>query len=139
MKTMKIALSSMVVITASCLAAAQQSDSFDGCAKQFQGKGKIRVSPGVIEGLVLKKTMPEAVDLRPVRNSNVKVKVMIDETGTVQCAAGIEGDSSLYERSIQAAREWKFRPYILNGQPIVVESAFYFHFNKGKVSAKFSY
>lgn len=139
MKRMNIALGLIVAIAASFLAAAQQSDHFDECAKQFQSKVKIRVSPGVIQGLVLKKAMPEAADLRSARDSDVKVKVMIDESGAVQCAAGIEGDSALYERSIKAAREWKFKPYVLNGQPIVVESAFYFHFNKGKVSAKFSY
>ena len=93
----------------------------------------------MIGGLVLEKALPDAADMDPSKDFNIKVKVMIDETGTVKCAAGIEGDQELYERSTRTAQQWKFRPYMLNGKPIVVESAFYFHFSKGKVEGKFSH
>jgi TonB-like protein len=117
----------------------QRDQTFDECAKQFQGKIKIRLAPAVISGLVLKEALPDAADMDPSRDFNIKVKVMIDETGTVKCAAGIEGDQELYERSTRTAQQWKFKPYIVNGKPLVVESAFYFHYSKGKVEGKFSH
>ncbi|HEY2496370.1 MAG TPA: energy transducer TonB [Candidatus Angelobacter sp.] len=136
---MQIVFILMLASATSCWAATQTSDQpFDECAKQFQNKTKIRVSPGVIEGLLLKRALPDAAHIDPSKSSDIKVKIMIDDTGAVKCAAGVEGDPELYERSTKAAEEWKFRPYTLNGNPIVVESALYFHYRNGKVKGNFS-
>jgi hypothetical protein len=139
MKTIRIVFILVLACAAPCWATQQQDQTFDECAKQFQDKIKIRLAPGVISGLVLEKALPDAADLDPSKDFDVKVKVMIDETGTVKCATGIEGDPELYERSTKTAQQWKFRPYILNGKPVVMESAFYFHYSKGKVEGKFSH
>ena len=122
---------------APCCAAQQQSQAFDECAQQFHGKTKLRVSPGVIGDLVLKKALPDAADMDPSRKFDIKVKVMIDETGAVKCAVGIEGDQEFYERSTRTAKQWQFKPYMLNENPVIVESAFYFHYSKGRVEARF--
>lgn len=98
---------------------------------------KIRVSPGVVQGVVLKKVIPDASDLKSLKNSDVKTTFEIDETGAVAFAQGTEGDPALYDRCINAIKEWRFRPYLLNGHPIIVESYVYFHFNKGKASVLF--
>jgi Gram-negative bacterial TonB protein C-terminal len=139
MKTIRIVFILVLAWAAPCWATQQQDQAFDQCARQFRGKIKIRLAPGVISGLVLKKALPDAADMDPSRAFDIKVQVMIDETGTVKCAAGIEGDQELYERSTRTAQQWKFRPYILNGKPVVAESAFYFHYSKGKVEGKFSH
>ena len=99
---------------------------------------KLRVSPGVIGGSSVKIVLPDASGLRAVQNSTVKVKVLIDQTGAVRCAIGVEGDSALYQRSSNAALASSFMPYVLNGEPVVVESAVYFHYNRGKVTVAFS-
>ena len=97
----------------------------------------IRVSAGVIQGLVQQKVLPDAVDLKSVKNADVRVKVRIDESGNVACAMGDDGDPALFERSESAAKEWKFKPYLVNGKPVIVESVFYFHFiGRRKVAAK---
>lgn len=128
----------LALVCAAPCCAAQQDQTFDECARQFQGKMKITVAPGVESGLILKKALPDAADMDPSRKFDIKVKVMIDETGTVQCAAGVEGDQELYERSTRTAKQWQFKPYILNGKPVIVESAFYFHYSKGRVEGNFS-
>jgi hypothetical protein len=139
MKTIRIVFILVLAWAAPSWATQRQDQTFDECAKQFQDKIKIRVAPGVISGLVLKKALPDAADMDPSKDFDIKVKVMIDETGTVKCAAGIEGDQELYERSARTAQQWKFKPYIVNGKPMVVESAFYFHYSKGKVEGRFSH
>jgi outer membrane biosynthesis protein TonB len=136
MKPMKI-LMTLLMLSAGFSVAVAQQESFDDCAKRMQGKQKIRVAPGVIQGLVQQKAVPDAADLKSLKNGDVRVKIAIDESGNVVCASGQHGDSALFERSVEAARKWKFKPYLLDGKPLIVESAFYFHFSKGKVTAKF--
>jgi hypothetical protein len=127
----------MLIVSSICAFGQQPQESFDDCSRRVQGTEKLRVSSGVIQGLILKQALPDAADLRSIRNSDVKVKLLIDQTGTVQCAAGIDGEPSLYDRSAKAAKEWKFRPYLLNGNPVILESALYFHYHKGKATTKF--
>jgi hypothetical protein len=97
----------------------------------------IRLSPKVAEGLVLKKVMPDVSDLKSSKNSEVRVLFEISEAGTVDWAAGIEGNRSLFERSTKAMRQWQFKPYLVNGRPFRVDSSIYFYFSEDKVEAKF--
>ena len=140
----KIKLAMIVFLAASCASLAAQSslmtpnsEPFKACIKPMSGRYTIRVRAGVIQGLVQQKPLPDAADLKSVKNADVRVKVRIDESGNVACAMGDDGDSALFERSETAAKGWKFKPYMVNGKPVIVESVFYFHFNKGKVTAKF--
>ena len=81
--------------------------------------------------------MPDASDLKSIKNSDVRILFEISEAGTVDYALGIEGNSRLFERSTKAMRQWQFKPYLVNGHPFRVDSSIYFHFNEGKVEAKF--
>ncbi|MGH9566767.1 MAG: hypothetical protein ACRD4I_12330, partial [Candidatus Angelobacter sp.] len=81
--------------------------------------------------------VPNASDLKSDRDSDVRVKITVDQHGSVVCAKGTEGDTALFQRSEEASRRWTFRPYLLNGNPIIVESSFVFHFHKGKASVRF--
>jgi TonB-like protein len=134
MKPIAVAL---VILFATGLALAQSQSPFGGCVKQTPGNLRIRVSPEVIEGQVIQKALPNASDLKSVKKSDVKVHILIDESGGVACAAGMQGDPALYERSTEAAKKWKFKPYLINGSPVAVDSWFTFHYDKGKVTAKF--
>jgi outer membrane biosynthesis protein TonB len=131
-------LRTLIFVIATCLIALaqQQSSSVVDGAKKVPVK--IRVSSGVIQGLVLSKSVPDAADLKSIKNSEVKVVFEIDESGKVGWAAAKEGSSALFERCTNAIRNWQFKPYLLNGQPVFVESYVYFHFNKGKASVSFS-
>ncbi|MGZ7057546.1 MAG: energy transducer TonB [Candidatus Angelobacter sp.] len=138
MKTIKVVLT--MVIAACCSSViAQDKESFDDCSRKVHSTAKMRVSQGVIEGLVKHKALPDASDLRSIKDADVKVKIVIDESGAVACAEGVEGDPVLYPRSVGAARNWKFQPYLLNGKPVVLESSFGFRYDKGKVRATFSH
>ncbi len=125
-----------VFIVMAGLAVAQQQ-SVDGSTGKPAPRQRIRVTSRVVQGLVLKKVVPDAADFKSLKNSNVKIAFEIDEAGAVESAKAIEGDPALYDRSVKAIREWRFKPYLLDGHPIVVESYVYFHFNKGKASVLF--
>lgn len=91
----------------------------------------IRVSGGVILGLVERKTMPEY----PVEamtegiQGGVIFKIDVDETGKIVLSVPVEGDPLLVAASVDALRDFHFRPYLLNGSPVRVESQLGFNFS----------
>ena len=52
----------------------------------------------------------------------VVLGVVINETGDVESVKLINGDPLLAPAAIDAVKQWKYRPYILNGEPTVVET-----------------
>lgn len=50
----------------------------------------------------------------------VRVKLFVDEAGDVTDAQVIEGDDVFKKSAIDAAKKWKFKPFIRNGKPIKV-------------------
>jgi protein TonB len=133
---MKFRWLALLIILATCFTLAQQESGTAPAASPTPRK-KIRVSAGVIRGQVLKKVLPDAADLKSLKNSEVKITFLVDPTGKVELAEGAGGDPALYDRSIQAIKEWRFRPWVVNGERIYLDSYVYFRFNKGKASALF--
>jgi hypothetical protein len=52
----------------------------------------------------------------------VVIKVSIGPDGHVKDASVVSGPPSFYQQSLEAAREWVFRPFIVMGQPRAVET-----------------
>lgn len=50
----------------------------------------------------------------------VRLKLLVDEAGDVADAQVIEGDDIFKQSAIDAAKKWKFKPFIRNGKPIKV-------------------
>jgi len=98
---------------------------------------RIRLSTGVIKDLVRKKKLPDASDLRGElqEEQRVRVGILINGQGDVACAHVKEGLPLLAERSIEAAKEWKFIPYLLHDKPIAVESTIEFLYKGPKVKS----
>lgn len=64
----------------------------------------------------------------------VIVKMTVSETGDVKSAEAVTGDPTLANAAVTAARQWKFKPFIKDGKPIIVETSvpfdFYFKSNE---------
>jgi ribonuclease PH len=98
----------------------------------------IPVSTGVAAGLVKKKVRPDVSGLEHSKaKSDVPVRVLIGKDGIVRCAVAENGDSDLWARSVNAAKQWQFRPYLLNGEPVIIETMIEFTFNKSRVSVHY--
>ena len=81
---------------------------------------KLRVSPGVAEGLVLRKVNPR---YPPEARKNhiqgdVILQIEIDKRGNVARLKVAQGDPTLAEAAVDAVRQWKYKPYVLNGEPV---------------------
>lgn len=52
----------------------------------------------------------------------VTLAVHISKEGDVINVKPISGDSELIKISVDAVKQWKYKPYILNGEPVEVET-----------------
>ena len=60
----------------------------------------------------------------------VVIQVMIDEQGNVTDARAISGPKLLQETSVNAARQAKFSPTLLSGEPVKVTGVLVFNFGR---------
>ena len=58
----------------------------------------------------------------------ILVKFTVSETGSVDNPTLVSGDPLLGQAAIEAAKEWKFKPFIKNGQPTIVPASLSFDF-----------
>jgi protein TonB len=85
---------------------------------------RVRVSEGVMQGLVLKKVSPEyPQDAKKDHiQGAVELQVVVDKKGNVANIKVVGGPERLVPASINAVKQWKYRPYLLNGDPMEVET-----------------
>lgn len=93
-------------------------------AQLDKSRMRIRVSMGVEEGLLTKKVAPvyPAEAKRAKAKGFVVLGAEISRTGDVQKLWIDEGDPLLTGAAVDAVRQWKYRPYLLNGEPVIVET-----------------
>ncbi len=85
---------------------------------------RVRVSRDVMSGYVLKKVppiYPEAARKARVQGT-VVVKVRLTKGGDVENIEMLSGHPMLVPAAIEAVKQWKYKPYLLNGDPIAVET-----------------
>jgi len=85
---------------------------------------KIAVSPGVMQGYLLVKTVPKypAIAKEAHIQGTVVLQVTISKTGTIEELHVVSGAPLLWQASIDAVKTWRYRPYLLNGVPVDVET-----------------
>jgi len=52
----------------------------------------------------------------------VELRAIISKTGTIENLAVVSGHPMLVKSALEAVRQWRYRPYLLNGDPIEVET-----------------
>ncbi len=85
---------------------------------------RVRVSQGVTQGLLIRKVQPAYPPLaRQARiQGNVVLAAEISKDGTIQNLHLISGHPMLAPAAIEAVKQWRYKPYILNGEPVEVET-----------------
>jgi TonB family protein len=85
---------------------------------------RVRVSQGVEQALLLTKVQPQyPPDAKDQRIQGVVLlSVTIDKEGNVANIQVVSGPESLVPASIEAVKQWKYRPYLLEGTPVEVET-----------------
>jgi len=52
----------------------------------------------------------------------VELLATVSKEGRISNIKVVSGDSMLTSAAIEAVRQWQYRPYLLNGQPLEVET-----------------
>jgi periplasmic protein TonB len=85
---------------------------------------RVRVSQGVSEGLLIHQVKPTYPPLaRQARiQGQVVLQAAIGKDGGIQNLRLVSGHPMLAPAAIDAVKQWKYRPYFLNGEPVEVDT-----------------
>jgi len=85
---------------------------------------RVRVSSGVSTGLLIRKVPPTYPPLaRQARIQGVVIlQAQISKDGTIQNLQLISGHPMLAPAAIEAVKQWRYKPYLLNGEPVEVDT-----------------
>src|ERR1039458_344714 len=85
---------------------------------------RIRISQGVAKGLLIQRvgracpTLPRAARVQ----GDVILSAVIDINGQITTLQLVSGHPMLVPAAIAAVKQWRYKPYLLNGQPVEVET-----------------
>jgi len=85
---------------------------------------RVRVSQGVSQGLLVRRVQPNYPPLaRQARISGtVVLHAVISKDGSIENLTLVSGHPMLAPAAIDAVKQWKYRPYLLNGEPVEVDT-----------------
>jgi protein TonB len=85
---------------------------------------RVRISQGVTKGLLVHRVEPTyPVLARTARvQGEVVLTAIISTTGEIENLQLVSGHPMLVPEAIAAVRQWRYKPYLLNGQPVEVET-----------------
>jgi protein TonB len=91
----------------------------------------LRVSSGVAEGLIKHKVSPKYP--REAREQGIQGDVLlqgtIDTNGNLVDLKVLQGDPILVKAAVDAVKKWKYRPFILKGEPVDVDTTIKIEFH----------
>ena len=96
----------------------------------------VRVSQGVAQGLLVRGVRPLYPPLaRQARiQGTVILRAIVGKDGSIENLQLVSGHPMLAAAAIEAVRQWRYRPYTLNGAPVEVETEITVNFVLGSGS-----
>ena len=84
----------------------------------------LNISQGVSQGLLTKKVVPTypAIALQTRAEGSVTILVTITKSGSIGQTKVLRGDPRLSPAAVSAVKQWKYKPYLLDGQPVEVQT-----------------
>jgi protein TonB len=78
----------------------------------------------MMEGNLIHKVQPDYPPLaRQARiQGPVVLQAVISRDGAIENLQVVSGHPMLVQAAVQAVRQWRYRPYVLNGEPVEVET-----------------
>jgi protein TonB len=94
----------------------------------------LNVSSGVMAGNLLEKTMPQyPLIAKEARIQGIVIlQATISKSGSIENLRVIGGPPMLQQAAMDAVRSWRYKPYLLNGEPVEVETTINVVFNLGE-------
>jgi protein TonB len=85
---------------------------------------RVRISQGVTKGLLIRRVEPTYPPLaRSARvQGEVVLSAIISTNGAIENLQLVSGHPMLVPAALTAVKQWRYKPYLLNGQPTEVET-----------------
>jgi protein TonB len=86
--------------------------------------GPIHVTSTAEAVLLIQKTMPIYPPIARAAHieGTVRLAATISKTGTIENLRVTSGQAMLQQAALDAVKTWRYRPYLLDGQPVEVET-----------------
>jgi protein TonB len=80
---------------------------------------------GVAEGMNVQKVTPSYPEEAKTKHihGDVILYVVIDKQGNVISTRAVSGDPLLAEAAVNAVKQWKYKPFLLNDEPVAIETS----------------
>jgi protein TonB len=93
----------------------------------------VKVSQGVIAGNIISRPDPVYPPIAKAAHVQgvVILHAIISKQGTIEGLTVISGPPMLQSSALDAVRRWRYKPYILNGDPTEVETTINVNFTFG--------
>jgi TonB family protein len=84
----------------------------------------VNVSQGISRGLLVKTVQPNypSVALRMRVEGPVELMATITKSGDISAVKILSGDTNLAHAAADAVKQWKYKPYLLNGEPVEIQT-----------------
>lgn len=85
---------------------------------------QVQVGQTVSQGLLVYKVQPSYPPLaRQARvQGTVVLRAVIGKDGTIQDLSVVSGHPMLTKAALDAVKQWRYKPYLLNGEPVLVQT-----------------
>jgi protein TonB len=85
---------------------------------------KVTISAGVMVGMLLQKTQPIYPPIAKAARveGTVVLQATISKAGTIENLRVISGPAMLQPSAVSAVKSWRYKPYLLNNEPVEVET-----------------
>ena len=85
---------------------------------------KVNISAGVAVGMLIQKTTPSYPPIAKAArvSGTVVLQATISKGGTIENLRVVSGPAMLQQAAMDAVKTWRYRPYLLNNEPVEVET-----------------
>jgi protein TonB len=85
---------------------------------------KLRISSGVAEGNLINRVEPQYPQMAKIAHvqGDVVLQALISKNGAIENLRAISGHPILIQAAMDAVKQWRYKPYLLNGEPVEVET-----------------
>jgi protein TonB len=94
---------------------------------------KIAISSGVAQGNLISQTRPVYPPIAKAArvSGTVVLQATISKSGTIENLRVMSGNAMLQSAAMDAVRSWRYKPYLLNNEPVEVDTTINVVFNLG--------
>jgi TonB family protein len=84
----------------------------------------LHVSQGVSRGLLVKEIAPAypAMAKQMRVEGAVELLATVSKNGDISAVKVLSGDAQLSHAAVDAVKQWKYKPYLLNGEPVEIQT-----------------